>query len=159
MNFKEINPGKIVTATKLEKCPNLKAVIRKYTKEKTIKEHTVLLHKGEVCTNIYFIIQGAIKQYFYKDKNEKKTLEKFYLDGTMASDFDSFIDASISNTSLEAVHGSILWVLDRAHFNQLIVDIPEFKQKFTQCIVKLDNIRNKDVNYSLLMALYKKLDA
>ena len=77
----------------------------------------------------------------------------------MASDFDSFLNDTRSTTSLEAVNGSSLWVLDKVSFNKLIIDMPEFKQKFTQCIVKLDDMRKKNVNNSLLVALYNKLDS
>ncbi len=130
--------------------------INKYTYKKKISTKEVLLKKGEICNKVYIILKGAVKQYSY-DKYNNEELNKFYRKSSIASNMDSFLNQTISETTLEAVAGSLLQVLDRRDYQQLMKDSPEMKNKFTECIIYHDRKRKNDSDYLLLMALYKKL--
>ena len=139
------------------KCfPGLEDVKQEHVYLKKIKEKEILLERGHLSNQIFFVNKGLIKLNTYHDN--KKKVEKFILEGCVAVDFDSLLSGSASKVSLEASAGSEILVLDDKIFQKLMNQIPNFKNKFILYVKKLDKSKNQDLNYLLLMALYKNLE-
>ncbi|MCH2023505.1 MAG: cyclic nucleotide-binding domain-containing protein [Saprospiraceae bacterium] len=139
------------------KCfPGLEDVKQEHVYLKSIEEKEILLKKGHLSKHIFFVNKGLIKLNTYQ--NNKKKVEKFILEGSIAADLDSLLYGSPSEISFEASAGTEVLVLDIKTFNDLAKKIPNFKNKFILYIKKLDKSRNHDLNYLLLMALYKNLE-
>lgn len=139
------------------KCfPGLEDVKQEHVYLKKIKDKEILLERGQLSNQIFFVNKGLIKLNTYHDN--KKKVEKFILEGCVAADLDSLLSGSASEVSLEASAGTEILVLDVKIFQQLMDQIPNFKNKFILYVKKLDKSRNQDLNYLLLMALYKNLE-
>ena len=136
--------------------PELKELIQEFVYVRKLSKKETILVKGSKCSNIYFVINGLIKQNSFT--NNSKKVDKLFLEGTIATDLDSLIYNSKSNISLEAAAGTELWIMDYENFHKLIKKNPSFKNQFLTSIKKLDESRKKDLNYLLLMALYKNLE-
>ena len=138
------------------KCfPGLEDVKQEHVYLKKIKENKILLERGHLSNQIFFVNKGLIKLNTYHDN--KKKVEKFILEGCIAANLDSLFSGSVSEVSLEASAGTEILVLDVKVFQKLMIKIPNFKNKFILYVKKLDKSRNQDLNYLLLMALYKNL--
>ena len=139
------------------KCfPGLEDVKQEHVYLKKIKKKEILLKRGHFSKQIFFVNKGLIKLNTYHEN--KKKVEKFILEGSVAVDFDSLFSGSASEVSLEASAGTEILVLDVKIFQKLMDQIPNFKNQFILYVKKLDTSRNQDLNYLLLMALYKNLE-
>ncbi|MDC0230734.1 cyclic nucleotide-binding domain-containing protein [Aureispira] len=150
--YNTYSPSELKTA----QYTDLKDLIQEYVYVRKLPKKETLLTKGSKCNNIYFVINGLIKQNSFSNKSQK--VDKLFLEGTIATDLDSLLARTKSKISLEAAAGTELWVMDYENFHKLINKNPSFKNLLLSSVKKIDESREKDFNYQLLMALYKNLE-
>ena len=123
-----------------------------YTK-KVEKKETLLL-AGDVCNNIFFVRKGAVKQYYITE--EKEFIQNFFFENNMACLFDSFLTQTTSDSYLEALEGSELWVLSYHNFLKIGAAYPEFNQQLALCMSRMNNHRVNLLLLSDAMLRYQK---
>jgi CRP-like cAMP-binding protein len=66
-----------------------------------------LISKGEICTNLFFILKGAVRSYYFKD--DKDITISFSMEGEFITSMSSFISQSPSYENIEALEDCKLW--------------------------------------------------
>lgn len=84
---------------------------------KNFKKKEVLLQRGNICQNIFFINKGLLR-IFFMDKNGNESTFYFSQENDFAVDYESFLNRTPSNYTIEAmedtqvVHMSYNMVVD-----------------------------------------------
>ena len=130
-------------------CKKLIFALEPFLFNQTVKKNKILLTEGYECRNIYFVLEGAVKQYYLSDG--KEFIQNFYFDGNMASHFNSFLTQTPSDSFLEAIEGTELKVLSYHNFQKLCIASPQFSRHLSVCVSKMNLHR---VNLLLLSDYY-----
>ncbi|MCH2021699.1 MAG: Crp/Fnr family transcriptional regulator [Saprospiraceae bacterium] len=99
-----------------------------------IQKKESLLIAGETCRNIYFVKKGAVKEYYMSDN--KEFIQNFYFEGSMACQFNSFLSQTASDSYLEALEGSEIWILSYEDFQIISKTNSELNQHLSFCMAK-----------------------
>jgi CRP-like cAMP-binding protein len=137
-----------------ELCMQMQEALKPFLYVKKVKKKETLLTEGYVCKTIYFVRKGAVKQYYLSDG--KEFIQNFYFEGNMACLFDSFLTQTPSNSYLEALEGSELWVLSYHNFKKIREASPEFNLQLTLCMSKMNTHRINLLLLSDAMLRYQR---
>lgn len=87
----------------------------------------ILLNEGEVSTTLFFVKNGALREFFIHDGREL-TLE-FITENQAVASFDSFLNESKSEFVIETLEPVTVYELKIGTFRKLLED-PDFQQQF-----------------------------
>jgi CRP-like cAMP-binding protein len=135
-------------------CKKLQEALKPFLYVKVVKKNQILLSESDTCKNIYFIQSGAIKQYYLSDG--KEFIQNFYFEGNMACHFNSFLTQTSSNSYLEVLEGSELWVLSYHNFRKISEASPNFHHEIAVCMAKMNSLRINLLLLSDAMLRYQK---
>jgi len=135
-------------------CKKIQDTLRPFLYIKVVKKNEIILTEGNTCKSIYFIRSGSIKQYYISDG--KEFIQNFYFEGHMASHFNSFLTQKPSNSYLEAMQGSELWILSYHNFKKIESASPRFNQEIAICMAKMNATRINLLLLSDAMTRYQK---
>jgi CRP-like cAMP-binding protein len=135
-------------------CQNLQEALKPFLFTKKIKSNKVLLAEGSICSNIYFVRSGAIKQYYLSDG--KEFIQNFYFEGMMACHYNSFLTKTPSTSFLEVLEGSELWILSYYNFEKISEASPQFYKEIAVCMAKMNALRVNLLLMSDALQRYKK---
>jgi CRP-like cAMP-binding protein len=135
-------------------CKKIQDSLRPFLYIKIVKKNEIILTEGNTCKSIYFIRSGSIKQYYISDG--KEFIQNFYFEGHMASHFNSFLTQIPSNSYLEAMQGSELWILSYHNFKKIETASPRFNQEIAICMAKMNSTRINLLLLSDAMTRYQK---
>ena len=74
---------------------------------KEVRKGEIVVCEGSLSTNIYFIINGALRTYFTNDSGQERTFH-FSLENTFAVDYESFLKGTPSKYSIQALEQTSL---------------------------------------------------
>lgn len=69
---------------------------------KEIKKKEIILTEGNICQDIFFVVNGLLRVFFVDNDGEEKTFH-FSLENTFAADYESFLKKTPSNYSVQAL--------------------------------------------------------
>ena len=121
---------------------------------KKVQKKETLLIAGETCKNIYFVKKGAIKQYYVS--NNKEFIQNFFFEGSMACHFNSFLSQAASDSYLEALEGSEIWMLSYEDFQKISKTNSELNQHLSFCMAKTNANRMNLLMLNDSMLRYEK---
>ena len=98
--------------------------------EREIASKTVLLHEGEIASQVFYIKKGCLREWFNKDG--KDITFQFFLEGQAIASIESFISNQPSIYTIESIEPSTLFSLSKENFNQLQRLFPDFKDGFQE---------------------------
>ncbi|MCF3107913.1 Crp/Fnr family transcriptional regulator [Niabella sp. CC-SYL272] len=78
--------------------------------EKKYKRGTLLLEEGQVANEVFFILNGAIRQYFLNEEGQERTCN-FALEHAFLTDLESFSRKSRSASSIVALESTTCLVI------------------------------------------------
>ena len=84
-----------------------------------------LLHAGEVCQYVYFIVEGCVQVYVV-DKNGNESTREFYVEGQWVTDIFGFQNQSPSTEFIKCVEPGKLLRIHFDSFQQLTQKVPQF---------------------------------
>jgi CRP-like cAMP-binding protein len=96
--------------------------------EREVASKTVLLHEGEISSNVHYIKEGCLRQWFNKDG--KDITFQFFFEGQAVASIDSFINNKPSLFTIESIEPSVIFSLSKDNFEQLHKIYPEMKDGF-----------------------------
>ncbi|HTN47437.1 MAG TPA: Crp/Fnr family transcriptional regulator [Flavipsychrobacter sp.] len=85
--------------------------------EKTFTKNDFLLKENQVCRNLYFLQQGALRGYYLLDG--KEITHWFAFENAFVTSFHSFITGKPSVENLQFLEGSVLWSISKEKLEQL----------------------------------------
>jgi CRP-like cAMP-binding protein len=135
-------------------CQKLMDALKPFLFVKKVKKKETLLMEGSVCRNIYFVKTGAVKQYYISEG--KEFIQNFYFEGNMAAHFNSFLTQTESESYLEALEGTELWVMSHHNFERICAASPDFSQQLAVIMSKMNAHRVNLLLLSDAMLRYKK---
>lgn len=71
-----------------------------------------ILNEGEVCTNIYWIVKGLVRQYYYK--NNKELTEYMAVENTIMMSIESLFKEKPSTQVMQALEPTLIYALPKA---------------------------------------------
>ena len=96
--------------------------------EREIASKTILLHKGEVANQVFYIKKGCLREWFNKDG--KDITFQFFLEGQAVASIDSFLSNQPSMYTIESIEPSIIFSLSKDNYEQFLQIYPELKDGF-----------------------------
>lgn len=100
--------------------------------EREIPSKTVLLHEGEISTQLFFIKKGCLRIWFNKDG--KDITFQFFFERQGVSSIDSLLSNKPSMFTIESIEPSALITLSKDHFEQLLQYYPDLKNGFQEIL-------------------------
>lgn len=97
----------------------------KFLVERSVDKKTTLTTEGQVCTEVYFLLEGAAFSYISDSKGNKHVLQ-FALEGFWISDLYSFFSGRKSIYVVEILEPCKLLVLSKENFEIACKTIPVF---------------------------------
>jgi CRP/FNR family transcriptional regulator, anaerobic regulatory protein len=91
---------------------------------KDISKKTILLHEGNVCTYIWFIVEGLIRSYH--TIGDKEITSRIMHTNYIAIAPGSFFTQTAATESIETIEDCTLGVLSFAALQKLFTQFPEF---------------------------------
>ncbi|MCH5306876.1 MAG: Crp/Fnr family transcriptional regulator [Prevotella sp.] len=70
-----------------------------------------ILKEGEVCTNIYWVVKGLIRQFYFK--NGKELTEHMSIENSICMSIESLFKEKPSHMQIQAIEPTILFVLPK----------------------------------------------
>ena len=71
----------------------------------------VILKEGETCTNIYWVVKGLVRQFYYK--NGKELTEYMATENTIFMSIESLFKEEPSSQQIQAIEPTILFALPK----------------------------------------------
>ncbi len=81
------------------------------------KKGEVILHIGEVCEHIYYLDQGLIRQYYYK--NGKEVTEHIGADHSIFMCIESLFKEEPSRMQVEALENVVIYALPKDRLEEI----------------------------------------
>ena len=85
--------------------------------DKTFNKGDYLVKAGETCRYLYFINEGLVKTFFYKDI--KEFIMRFFPEGSMVTVLDSFLPQTASAFMMMALEPTAVTCLSRSALEEL----------------------------------------
>jgi CRP-like cAMP-binding protein len=96
--------------------------ISQKVKRMDLPKKTILLRKGHICDNLYFIEKGLARNYFIED--DKELTDDIIIDGELLVAFNSFVSRKPSNEQIELLEDSILYAIHYQDLQELYRQYP-----------------------------------
>src|SRR4051812_34153089 len=94
-----------------------------------IKKKDHVLKEGQVCTTMYFIIKGCLRQYIINSRGAEQTLQ-FGIENWWITDYLSYHNHIPSHFYIQAVENSTVIALDKPTLEALLIQIPKLERYF-----------------------------
>lgn len=107
-----------------DKFPQLNAYWDKYLEFQTLMEvpaKTVLLAEGKLASQYIFVKQGCIRLAFNNNGSDKTV--QFFFENEGLTSLESFLKNTPSLFTIETIEPSIVYLLPKLHFNNLIAEL------------------------------------
>lgn len=121
-------------------------LIENYFTKKSLNKKEFLLEDGEVCDIIWFLQNGSIRHFHFKDGNEITCDISF--ENTFITEFNSFNTGSKSQICFQALEDSKLLLITKEKLYELYQKNSKFEQLGRKIAEKVA-VRNTDIAMSL----------
>ena len=102
---------------------------------KQVKRNTILISKGEVCKELYFVEKGCLRIY-YLTRQGKETTRYVAFEDSIVTSTSSFISQKPSFEFVESLENSEIWAINYTDFFQLVSNIPEWDNFYRKLLEK-----------------------
>ena len=110
--------------------------------EKKYKRGAVLLEEGQIAHEVFFIMQGAVRQYFLNEEGQERTCN-FSMEHSFITDLESFSRKSRSASAIAALEATTCMVITCADLVTALHTSPATAEFFRIIVenVAAENIR------------------
>ncbi|MDF1613241.1 Crp/Fnr family transcriptional regulator [Stygiobacter electus] len=115
-----------------------------FFKPKTAKRNSILLHRGNICKEFYFINTGGIRTYFI-DKNGYEKTRYVVWDNQFGTALKSFILQKPSIEFIETLDDSELLVISYNDFFLLNKELNNWKIFYQKILERAYSFQNKKI--------------
>ncbi|MBS1509560.1 MAG: Crp/Fnr family transcriptional regulator [Bacteroidetes bacterium] len=144
----------------------LKQYLQTTLKEVRLKRKEQLHAAGEICNNIYFVLQGLLRSY-YPNSDGQETTGWFMKEGDVIVSVKSFFHQVPAHENIEAMEDSILFYVTYSELQNAYIQYPEFnvtgriltEKYYVLSEERLASIRNEKAKdrYHFLLCNYPEL--
>lgn len=104
-------------------------VLKSCLKISTIKKKELLLEEGKICSMLYFIAKGCLRQYIINSKGVEQTLQ-FGIENWWITDYLSYHDHIPSHFYIQAVEKSEVVAIEKSALEDILHQIPKLERYF-----------------------------
>ncbi len=97
------------------------------------RKNTLLLTQGEVCRNVYFVVQGCL-QVFVHDADMNETTRDLVIEDHWCSELMSFGNQQPAAENIRAIEPVKLLAINREGFQEMMQRVPPFDQVYKQIL-------------------------
>jgi len=94
-----------------------------------LKKKGFINKENTICKNLYFVEKGCLRMFLVNKKGVEQ-ITQFALDGWWISDYQSFINNSPSDYSIQAIEDSRIILIDNQNLEILLSKIPRMERYF-----------------------------
>ena len=76
-----------------------------------------ILNEGEVCTNIYWVVKGLVRQFYYK--NNKELTEHMAVENSIVMCIESLFKEKPSHLQIVALEPSVIYAMPRQQLEKV----------------------------------------
>lgn len=127
-------------------------VAKKYAKNEKI------LTEGEICENIYWIVKGLVRQFYYK--NGKELTEYMAIENTICMCIESLFREQPTHLQMMAIEPTLLYCLPKAKLEAVAmksVNIQILYRKILEESLILSQVRADMLRFESALDRYQKL--
>lgn len=125
---------------------------------KRFAKNEIILSEGEVCENIYWIVKGLVRQFYYK--NGKELTEYMATENTICMCIESLFREQPSKLQIMAIEPTILYCLPKAKLEAVAmksVNIQILYRKILEESLILSQIHADMLRFESALDRYQKL--
>ena len=125
---------------------------RKYAKNE------IILREGETCENIYWVVKGLVRQYYYK--NKKELTEYMATENSIVMCIESLFKEEPSLLTIQALEPSIIYSIPKAELEAAAikcVNIQMLYRKILEESLILSQVHADLVRFETAQNRYKRL--
>ena len=74
---------------------------------KEIMKKEIILSQGDICRDVFFVVDGLLRVFFVDNNGEEKTFH-FSFENTFSADYESFLKKIPSNYSIQALEDTTI---------------------------------------------------
>ena len=117
---------------------------------RTYLKNQYIVHQGDVCKNVNFIITGCTKT-FYLDTEGQEHIVMFSIEDWWTSDLGSFITQKPADFNVQCIENTQLIQFSYDNLEELYIEIPKFERLFRKIIERAFVASQKRIvrNFSL----------
>ncbi len=122
------------------------------------EKNEIILSEGEVCENIYWIVKGLVRQFYYK--NGKELTEYMATENTICMCIESLFREQPSKLQIMAIEPTILYCLPKAKLEAVAmksVNIQILYRKILEESLILSQIHADMLRFESALDRYQKL--
>jgi CRP-like cAMP-binding protein len=97
--------------------------------ERKIKRRGFILHQGDVCKHVTFVVSGCVKMYAIDQAGKEHNLD-FAMENDWISDLSSFYAEKPGGVFIEAIEPSVILQIARADLIYLYTHYPRLNSTF-----------------------------
>lgn len=101
--------------------------------EKRVKRNEFLLREGEICKQVYFIVEGCL-QVFVVDAKGNESTREFYVEESWVTDIFGFQNQTPSKENIRCVESCQLLSISYEQFQRMGAAFPAFIQVYQQIL-------------------------
>jgi CRP-like cAMP-binding protein len=126
-------------------------------KHRIVKKNTILLSKGEICKELYFVNRGCIRTYYITKQGHEKT-RYIAFENSIATSISSFISQQNSFEFVDTLEDSELYSINHKDFYQLISDIPPWENFYRTLLEMAYLYQNKKIENLVTLSAKQRYD-
>jgi CRP-like cAMP-binding protein len=92
---------------------------------------SILVKEGDIIKSIYFVKKGCLRLWFNSQGND--ITYQFFFENQVVS---GFLDEDKSMFTLESIEPSVIVILKKNDFENLLNEIPELKDEFLEFVIQ-----------------------
>ena len=100
--------------------------VRVVTVNRKLRKRQYLLQEGDVCHYNCFVVKGCLRNYRVSEDGNEHIL-RFAIENWWLSDPESYNNDTPSKNNIDALEDSELLLIEKQDFNNLLSNIPHFK--------------------------------
>jgi len=118
----------------------------------------IILNEGDVCSNIYWIVKGLVRQYYYK--NGKELTEYMAVENSIMMSIESLFKEKPSMQLMQALEPTIIYAMPKAELEAVAmrsVNIQILYRKILEESLIISQLRADMLRFESAQDRYQKL--
>lgn len=103
-------------------------IVSSHFKHRTVRKKQYILQEGQICNADYYVLTGAMRQYYVHEGRERIT--QFAFEDYWISDWYSILHQTPSQFNIDAIEDSEVLVIDKNSLDLVFEHIPKFEHYF-----------------------------
>ena len=120
--------------------------IKKYFKVRNVEKNEILLNAGEVCNDLYFVVQGILRT-FHLNANGTEFTRLIRKENQFCTVLLSFLEKKSSVATIQALEKGVLLAISSEDFRTLTKESEIAQKMYTKTLEDFENFHLKRLEF------------